>query len=45
MEWLVKKSDKDSVVVKLPQNISDEISVKVGEDKAAIMFSKHGVVH
>ena len=46
MDWLVKKSKKDSVVVKLPQNISDEISidVNIGEKKEACSFHKHGVI-
>ena len=33
MEWLVKKSDKDELVVKLAQNITDEISFPVKTDK------------
>ena len=46
MDWLVKKSKKDSVVVKLPQNITDEISINVdvGEKKEACTYHKHGVV-
>ncbi len=46
MDWLVKKSKEDSVVVKLPQNITDEISINVdvGEKKEACTYHKHGVV-
>ena len=46
MDWLVKKSKNESVVVKLPQNISDEISINVdaGEKKEACTYHKHGVV-
>ena len=41
-----QKSDKDELVVKLAQNITDEISFPVKTDKEleAAMYSKHGVV-
>ena len=44
MDWLVKKSKKDSVVVKLPQNISDEISidVNIGEKRGLYLSQTRG---